>query len=193
MRVIDISYKHGEGLARTLSNLMPRPFVLDGVHCGSMEGFLQSLKLTATDQAGLRDRIAALHGFTAFKLGQEFNGWKAHQLLRWDDVVFERSSGQYQFLLDRAYDAQLIYSEELERDLLASVGYALRHTRGKHDSRDTVLTESEYVRQLERLRWRVLNERHVIHRLRAEALGGAGSDGAQLREAVSDASPSGLG
>ena len=30
--------------AGTLSNFAPHPFVIDGVQCNSMEGFLQSLK-----------------------------------------------------------------------------------------------------------------------------------------------------
>ena len=29
----------------TLSNFAPHPFVIDGVECNSMEGFLQSLKM----------------------------------------------------------------------------------------------------------------------------------------------------
>ena len=32
--------------AASLSNFAPHPFVIDGVQCNSMEGFLQSLKFS---------------------------------------------------------------------------------------------------------------------------------------------------
>ena len=35
--------------AGTLSNFSPHPFVLDGVHCASMEGFLQSIKFKSPE------------------------------------------------------------------------------------------------------------------------------------------------
>lgn len=41
--MIDI-YSNGAYLANELSNFAYHPFVLDGVHTNSMEGFLQSLK-----------------------------------------------------------------------------------------------------------------------------------------------------
>lgn len=44
--VMDI--KSGCGYpASALSNFAPHPFVLDGVYCASMEGFLQSLKFNS--------------------------------------------------------------------------------------------------------------------------------------------------
>ena len=35
--------------AGTLSNFAPHPFVIDGVECNSMEGFLQSLKFESVE------------------------------------------------------------------------------------------------------------------------------------------------
>lgn len=35
--------------ASSLSNFAPHPFVIDGVECASMEGFLQSLKFASPD------------------------------------------------------------------------------------------------------------------------------------------------
>lgn len=35
--------------AANLSNFSPHPFVIDGVECNSMEGFLQSLKFQSVD------------------------------------------------------------------------------------------------------------------------------------------------
>ncbi len=45
---MDISSK-GKGPARRLSNFAANAFVLDGVACASMEGFLQSLKFENPD------------------------------------------------------------------------------------------------------------------------------------------------
>ena len=42
-KAIDI-WSHSDYPAQVLSNLCSNPFTFDGVLCGSMEGFLQSLK-----------------------------------------------------------------------------------------------------------------------------------------------------
>lgn len=155
MLIVNVSSTSPDSLERELSNFAARPFTFDDVYCGSMEGFLQSLKFPNQE----RQRFVARNvGYAAFKLGQGGNDWKKDQLLNWGGVAYPRNSAVYQALLDRAYDAQFDQSPALAPLLLQTVGRALRHTRGKHDSRDTVLTESEFVRQLERLRWRALGE-----------------------------------
>lgn len=155
MMVLDCHSRAGDPVARSLSNFTRRLFVLDGVVCGSMEGFLQSLKCSDLAQ---QEALAYRVGYPAFKLGQSFNGWKREQLLYWRDVPYARDSLTYQDLLDKAYDAQYDQSPDLRELLRQTAGKQLRHLRGKHDSHDTVLTESEYVARLERLRWRALEK-----------------------------------
>lgn len=154
MHVLDCHSRSHDPDAVALSNFTERPFVLDDVHCASMEGFLQALKTPSVPQ---QHGIAALHGYTAFKTGQTFNNWKETQVLHWNGQVYHRDSFAYQELLDRAYDAQFDQNPEFATHLRRTVGKALRHTMGKHDTRDSVLVEAEYVSRLERLRWRALD------------------------------------
>ena len=120
-----------------------------------MEGFLQSLKFQDPEQ---QTEVAKLVGYQAFKRGQEGNGWKTDQTLWWRGDAYARQSPEYAQLLTRAYDAQLDQDPLFVQGLVATVGFALRHTLGKADPTDTVLTEKEYIDQLQRLRWRALEK-----------------------------------
>ena len=57
-KTIDI-YSKGDYPADVLSNFYPNEFVIDGVRCGGMEGFLQSLKFKSRKK---QDAVAALSG-----------------------------------------------------------------------------------------------------------------------------------
>lgn len=154
MNIIDV-YSRAEGVAGKLSNFRNRPFVLDDVRCGGIEGFLQSLKFSDVYE---QETVAALHGYHAFKTGQGANVWKESQVLYWRGVPLARGGPEYQELLTRAFDAQYEQALMLRRYLLATVGSQLRHTMGKSDPTDTTLTELEYIDQLNRLRFRALEE-----------------------------------
>lgn len=154
-QVLDCHSKAKDERGRKLSNFYPWSFVLDGVRCGSIEGFLQSLKFE--DEETQHD-VAQLHGYRAFKIGQEGNSWKERQVLYWLGREYNRDSPAYQALLTSAYDALLDQNAEVRDILRSTAGLVLDHTMGKNDSHDTVLTRAEYVRQLDRLRWRALGD-----------------------------------
>jgi hypothetical protein len=87
--------------ASTLSNLGPHAFTLDGIACGSMEGFLQSLKVEARAE---QEHICALAGGEARGRGQR-HAWNTTGTLWWRGEPVDRLSDAYQALLDRAYEA----------------------------------------------------------------------------------------
>ena len=148
--VIHCDYR-STGLAHKLSNLCNYPFVLDGIHCESFEGFLQSLKFRdAVDASAVRK----LYGTKCFFAGQKGNGWKISQVLWWNGVGYQRSSKEYANLLERAYDALFDQNEDFCDALFASRFYELRHDFGKCDMMDSVLTRTEYIYNLYRLRSR---------------------------------------
>lgn len=55
----------------TLSNFAPHPFVIDGVECNSMEGFLQSLKFSNPE---MQKEVCKLVGKAAKFKGKKRNG-----------------------------------------------------------------------------------------------------------------------
>lgn len=56
-----------------LSNFAPHPFIIDGVQCNSMEGFLQSLKFESIE---MQNYVCSLVGKAAKFKGKRKNGGK---------------------------------------------------------------------------------------------------------------------
>ncbi len=143
---MDIGSKAGYP-ASSLSNFSPHPFVIDGIHCASMEGFLQSLKFKSPE---MQVHVCTLVGRAAKAKGRLKN-WRVEQKLYWRGEAIDRHSQEYQKLLDRAYEA-LFQNEGFRRALKASGITALKHSMGKNNPSDTVLTVQEFCSRLERLR-----------------------------------------
>ena len=135
--------------ACSLSNFSAHPFVLDGVECASMEGFLQSLKFKSAD---MQKEVCKLVGRKAKFRGKSKN-WRRTQTLYWQGQEIDRHSPEYQTLLDRAYDA-LGQNKSFRCALEASGDATLEHSIGKNKPNLTVLTVSEFTKRLYRLRER---------------------------------------
>ena len=143
---MDISSGSGYPAAN-LSNFSPHPFVLDGVECASMEGFLQALKYSNED---MQVHVCTLVGKQAKFKGKK-KKWFRTQTLYWKGVEYKRDSQEYQDLLDRAY-AALAQNTKFQKALLATGNSKLSHSMGKNKISETVLTEREFVGRLTRLR-----------------------------------------
>lgn len=133
--------------AATLSNFAPHPFVIDGVQCNSMEGFLQSLKFK---DAEMQKAVCLLVGKAAKFKGKKKKWWKT-QTLYWQGQEFKRDSEEYQELLDRAFDA-LAQNTGFQKALLATGTATLEHSIGKTKITETVLTRQEFCSRLTRIR-----------------------------------------
>lgn len=136
-----------------LSNFTPHAFVMDGVACASMEGFLQSLKFEDLEK---QVAICSLYGVRAKRKGSKRNKyWKVSQQLHWQGEIFERGGEAYQLLLDRAFDA-LSTNLEFQQALLATGTAFLTHDIGKHERTETVLTIDEFCGRLMAIRERLI-------------------------------------
>ena len=133
--------------ASSLSNFAPHPFVIDGVQCASMEGFLQSLKFKNPE---MQEYVCTLTGVTAKYKGKPKKWWEK-QVLYWRGKEIDRHSQEYQDLLTRAYDA-LGENAKFKSALLATGNAVLRHSIGTKVPNRTILTEREFCSQLTRLR-----------------------------------------
>ena len=133
--------------AGALSNFAPHPFIIDGVQCNSMEGFLQSLKFESVD---MQAHVCTLVGYAAKKKGQGKN-WKTKQTLYWRGTPVKRDSEEYQELLNRAYNA-LYENTKFRAALEATNGAVLTHSIGKNKESETVLTAREFCSRLMYLR-----------------------------------------
>jgi len=133
--------------ASALSNFAPHPFIIDGIECNSMEGFLQSLKFKNPE---MQKEVCKLVGKTAKFKGKKKKWWKTQELF-WQGQVYKRESEEYQQLLTKAYNA-LFQNSGFKAALKATGTATLTHSIGKNDIRKTVLTEREFIFQLNRLR-----------------------------------------
>lgn len=129
-----------------LSNFAAHKFVVDGVECNSMEGFLQSLKFADPKQ----QEVCRLTGIRAKRIGREKN-WTNSQTLYWQGVTYHRESVEYLNLLNKAY-SELFLNEDFRKALAATRNRKLRHTVGVHDPQKTVLTETEFCKILSEYR-----------------------------------------
>lgn len=143
---MDIGSKHGYP-SSSLSNFAPHAFVLDGVQCASMEGFLQSLKFSNPD---MQVEVCKLVGITAKRRGANKNWWTS-QTLHWKGKPYKRDSKDYQDLLDRAYHA-LSQNASFQKALLATGNSSLTHSIGRNKINETVLTVQEFTSRLYKLR-----------------------------------------
>jgi len=149
---MDIHSK-GEYPSNMLSNFAPHEFEIDGVKCGGMEGFLQSLKYKNVTK---QKSICALSGKEAKAAGSKKWLWKWTHNVWWQGKKIKRNSESFSELIDRAY-MELSKNPNFAKALLDSGDAVLTHSIGSHDPLKTILTEEEFVAQLNKIR-RCLNE-----------------------------------
>ena len=153
----DITMDIGSGSgypSSNLSNFSPHGFVVDGVECASMEGFLQSLKFQDPE---MQKHVCTLVGKAAKFKGKKKKWWKT-QTLYWQGEAIPRDSDRYQELLDKAFNA-LAENSSFRRALLATQNATLTHNRGKKKISETVLTKNEFTSRLTAIRSRLQKEK----------------------------------
>lgn len=133
--------------ANVLSNLSDNGFCFDGVECGSMEGFLQSLKQKNIDE---QFRICRMSGKNAKRM--TVSSWQADQTVWWKGQPVGRQSDGFRQLVSRAYQAMFDQNECFRTALMSTCGMALYHSKGETDPRKTILTEQEFCDILTALR-----------------------------------------
>ena len=133
--------------ASALSNFAPHKFIIDGVECNSMEGFLQSLKFESIE---MQRHVCTLVGKAAKYKGKN-KKWYQKQELYWNGKTYKRNSDEYQILLNRAFN-RLYDNEKFRKALEATNGSNIEHTIGKTKQSETVLTRQEFCSRLTYLR-----------------------------------------
>jgi len=130
-----------------LSNLCSNGFRFDGMICGSMEGFLQSLKQKDRDK---QRQICSMKGGNARK--HSVTSWQTDQIVWWKGQAFDRQSEEYQKLLRRAYQAMFDQSERFRAALMSTRGITLVHSSGEKNPYKTIITEQEFCQILADMR-----------------------------------------
>ena len=130
-----------------LSNLCSNGFRFDGMVCGSMEGFLQSLK---QQDIGKQRQICQMKGGNARK--RSVTSWQTDQVVWWRGQPIDRQGEEYQQLLRRAYKKMFEQNERFHAALMSTRCVTLTHTIGENDPYKTIITEQELCSILTELR-----------------------------------------
>ena len=133
--------------SNVLSNLCSNGFRFDGMVCGSMEGFLQSLKRQDIDK---QRQICSMKGGNARKMS--VTSWQTDQIVWWKGQAIDRQSDKYQELIHRAYEAMFWQSERFRTALMQTRGMVLAHSAGEDNPYRTILTPAELCGTLMELR-----------------------------------------
>ena len=133
--------------ASSLSNFAPHEFIIDGIKCASMEGFLQALKFQNPD---MQRYVCTLVGKAAKFKGKN-KKWQKTGNLYWQGETIKKDSERYQKLLDDAYNS-LSKNKSFKKALLATGNATLKHSMGKTKISETVLTKQEFVSRLTKIR-----------------------------------------
>ena len=157
VNTVDIAYDNP--VSSALSNLFPHKFLFytrgklgkfDDTHCLSMESFLQSLRVK---DANLQKYICEnYYGPMVQKLKVYLRDWREDGYLYWNGISIKRDSATYHELISTAYDC-LFEGNPIFRECVLPQfrGIHLIHSIGKDCKSETLLTESEFRYQLNRL------------------------------------------
>lgn len=146
-KILDISYKDPN--SASLSNLFPHKFVIDGVTCQSMESFIQSLRVR--EEFIQREICENYSGYMGYKMRLSLPDWRKKGYVYWKGKSILRDSEDYNQLVTKAYE-QLFYQNLVFRYCLINhKDDVLFHTIGCTDKKETLLTQDEYISQLNKL------------------------------------------
>lgn len=125
--------------SNVLSNLCSNGFRFEGMVCGSMEGFLQSLKYKDKDK---QRQICSMKGGNARK--RSVTSWQTDQIVWWKGYAIDRQGEEFQQLVRRAYQAMFDQSQRFRDALMQTRGMTLIHSIGEVNSYKTILTSQEF-------------------------------------------------
>lgn len=157
MKQIDIN-SQGEYPANFLSNLHPHPFSINGFEFGSIEGFLQGLRC---ENKTTQLKIFGLSGIAAKRESHKHP--IKNQTLYFQGKPFNRHSIFYKKMVNKAYLKMFSQNPEFQKALASTLGFELIHSIGKTDPFDTILTNDEFLSNLNWMRTTFKKELEAIN------------------------------
>ncbi len=135
---INAAYKSDDARGRAMSNLSHHPFVLDGVWCGSVEGFIQGVKFAPNDPR--RNETLRLQGIPAWKMRVHAKG----EFVWWNGEQIPYRSAKHTELIRRAIEAKFAQNPDALEALNATRGLTIIHETGQPESPTTTLPAVTY-------------------------------------------------
>lgn len=128
-------------------------FAIDGVHCSSMESFIQGLKFEKATQAA---SVCVDKPKAARERGKKNLGWASKGCIYWKGEGIPRSSHQHEAFLEGALNEVARQCPAFKTGLI-DTGNATLTSPGKSRESETPVTEAEYCKALTRVRGQLLS------------------------------------
>lgn len=122
-----------------LSNLCGNDFCYDGMQCGSMEGFLQSLKIR-DEKLQRRVCLCKARELEQYPIPE----WDGSQPLWWKGSKINRHLAEYMEFLVKAYQEMFLWCARFREALMSTEGKQLVYESGKSDPDKSILTDEEF-------------------------------------------------
>lgn len=156
-KIINIKVKDINPVGRhpedILSNLCNNGFCLDGIQCGCMEAFLQSLSYK--DEVTQRNVCES----DGHEISRYINlEWQKDQIVWWKGRPYNRHEPEYLKLVSSAYEEMYLWSARFREVLMSTVGMNLVCSSGNQDPFKTLLTDEEFSKVITQLRDSKLEE-----------------------------------
>lgn len=133
--VLNISGGSSDWRESMLSNFPLCPFILDGVLCASIEGFVQAIKLPIGHPD--RESIFLMWGSRAKKMG----ALAENKFIWWQGKTIEYGSPAHHYLIAMAIEAKFAQNHGAARALATTVGYTLIHEVGPESPKTSLPKE----------------------------------------------------
>lgn len=146
MSTINAALKSDDPRGRILSNLSAHGFVLDGVRCESVEGFIQGIKLAPGDPR--REETFALVGIPAWKMRVHAKG----EYVWWGGKTIPYNSPEHRALIRRAIEAKFAQNRDALEALKQTRGFTIIHHTSVPESPNTSLPAVLYCKILTDIR-----------------------------------------
>ena len=138
MTTVNAAYKSDDARGRALSNLSHHAFVLDGVWCGSVEGFIQGIKLPPDDPR--REETLRLQGIPAWRMRLHAKG----EYVWWNGKQIPYRTAEHAELIRRAIEAKFAQNPDALEALKATRGLTIIHETVHPESPTTTLPAATY-------------------------------------------------
>lgn len=152
--IMDIAYT--DPSSAVLSIPFPLKFTLETSSgkktFNSVAAFLLAICWPGSDDTGLVDELASLHGVDALKARSIMPSWQETQCVTWNRKVIKRDSEEYKELLRMVYDRLFEQSQIFRMALIKSKGKIFMNVSGEKDKSKTLITPNELIGLLQRER-----------------------------------------
>jgi hypothetical protein len=154
---ININSRSSDNRARILSNLVNRPFLMDGQVCASVEAFFAGLLYPLNDMRRARG-FASCYAYSQKLVAEGIDLHNQNSKVFWNGQEYFYGSKEHKILIERCILESILQNDDRKQALIATAGLEIKHITSEKNPEDpnTFLTHDEFCQILDRIRKNLL-------------------------------------